>query len=87
DINQPLNDTKTALFRITGEYGQSKSFIDVLSPSHYNVNPTLTLTPREDTSLTIQGFVSQQRQQAYPGLPVEGTLFGAYRVRRDLYFG
>ncbi|HXI08044.1 MAG: TonB-dependent siderophore receptor [Bradyrhizobium sp.] len=87
DINQPLNDTKTALFRITGEYGQSKSFIDVLSPSHYNVNPTLTLTNREDTSLTIQGFVSQQRQQAYPGLPVEGTLFGAYRVRRDLYFG
>ena len=24
DINQPLNDSKTALFRITGEYGQSK---------------------------------------------------------------
>ena len=87
DINQPLNDSKTALFRITGEYGQSKSFIDVLTPSRYNVNPTLTLTNREDTKLTIQGFVSEQRQQAYPGLPVEGTLFGAYRVRRDLYFG
>lgn len=87
DINQPLNDTKTALFRITGEYGQSNSFTDVLTPSHYNVNPTLTLTNREDTSLTIQGFVSEHRQQAYPGLPVDGTLFGAYRVRRDLYFG
>ena len=82
-----MNDAKTALFRITGEYGQSKSFTDVLTPSHYNINPTLTLTNREDTSLTIQGFVSEHRQQAYPGLPVEGTLFGAYRVRRELYFG
>lgn len=87
DINQPLNDAKTALFRITGEYGQSKNFTDVLTPSRYNINPTLTLTNREDTSLTIQGFASQHRQQAYPGLPVDGTLFGAYRVRRDLYFG
>ncbi len=87
DINQPLNDAKTTLFRITGEYGQSKNFTDVLTPSHYNINPTLTLTNREDTSLTIQGFVSEQRQQAYPGLPVDGTLFGAYRVRRELYFG
>ena len=87
DINQPLNDAKTALFRITGEYGQSKNLTDVLTPSHYNINPTLTLTNREDTSLTIQGVVSEQRQQAYPGLPVEGTLFGAYRVRRELYFG
>jgi iron complex outermembrane receptor protein len=87
DINQPLNDAKTALFRITGEYGQSRNFTDVLTPSHYNINPTLTLTNREDTSLTIQGFVSEQRQQAYPGLPVDGTLFGAYRVRRELYFG
>jgi iron complex outermembrane receptor protein len=87
DINQPLNDSKTVLFRATGEYGQNKDFIDVLKKSRYNFNPTLTLTNREDTKLTIQGFVSELRQQAYPGLPVEGTLFGAYRVRRDLYFG
>ena len=87
DFNQPLTDSKTALFRITGEYGESRNFTDVLTPSHYNINPTLTLTNREDTSLTIQGFVSQHRQQAYPGLPVEGTLFGGYRVRRELYFG
>ena len=87
DINQPLNDSKTALFRVTGEYGQNKDFIDVLKKDRYNINPTLTLTNREDTRLTIQGFVSELRQQAYPGLPVEGTLFGGYRVRRDLYFG
>ncbi|EKS40288.1 TonB-dependent siderophore receptor [Afipia clevelandensis] len=87
DINQPLNPEKTALFRITGEYGQSNDFIDVLTPSHYNINPTLTLTNREDTTLTIQAFASQHRQQAYVGLPVEGTLFGSFRVRPDLYFG
>jgi len=87
DINQPLNAQKTALFRLTGEYTQARDFIDVLKTQRFNVNPTLTLTNREDTSLTIQGFVSHHRQQAYPGLPVEGTLFGDYRVNRKLFFG
>lgn len=87
DVNQPLTKDGTALFRLTGEYTGSKSFIDVLSSDRYSINPTLTLTNRSSTSLTIQGFVSNHRQQAYPGLPVEGTLFASYRLRRELYFG
>lgn len=87
DINQPLNADKTILFRLTAEYTGNTSFIDVLNSHRYSINPTLTLTNRTSTSLTLQGFVSNHRQQAYPGLPVEGTLFGNYRVRRDLYFG
>lgn len=87
DINQPLNNEKTVLFRITGEYSQSKSNIDVLTPKNYSINPTLTFTNRSDTSLTIQGFASRFEQQAYPGLPVFGTILGDYRVQRNLYFG
>jgi len=87
DINQPLNAERTALFRLTAEYTGSKSFIDVLETKRFNINPTLTLTNKTDTTLTLQGFISNHQQQAYPGLPVDGTLFGGYRVRRDLYIG
>jgi iron complex outermembrane recepter protein len=87
DINQPLNVDKTALFRITGEYTGNKSFIDVIESKRYNINPTLTLTNKEDTTLTIQGNVSRQQQQAYQGLPVYGTLLGDFRARTDLFIG
>ena len=87
DINQPLNADKTALFRITGEYTGNKSFIDVIESKRYNINPTLTLTNRKDTTLTIQGHVSRQQQQAYQGLPVYGTLLGDFRARTDLFIG
>jgi len=87
DINQPLNEAKSALFRVTGEYSKSNNFIDVLEAKSYSINPTLTLTNRSDTSLTIQASMSRLQQQAYPGLPVYGTLLGDYRVRRELYFG
>ncbi|HTP61845.1 MAG TPA: TonB-dependent receptor [Burkholderiales bacterium] len=87
DMNQPLNEQKTVLFRLTAENTVSDSFINVLHSNRYGINPTLLLTNRDDTSLTIQGFASKFRQQAYPGLPVDGTLFGAYTVQRSLYFG
>ncbi|MFT3938098.1 TonB-dependent siderophore receptor [Rhodopseudomonas sp.] len=87
DINQPLNQNNTALFRITGEYTGNKSYIDVIDAKRYSINPTLTLTNREDTTLTIQGFLSRQQQQAYPGLPVYGTILGDFRVNRDLFIG
>lgn len=87
DLNQPLNAAKTILFRLTAEHTRNESFIDVLDSRRYSINPTLELTNRDDTSLKFQVFASDHRQQAYPGLPVEGTLFGDYRVRNSLYFG
>ena len=70
DINQPLNADKTALFRITGEYLGNGWWVFSLKFKRLNIDPTLTLTNREDTSLTIQGYLSRQQQQAYQGLPV-----------------
>ena len=87
DMNQPLNAEKTALFRLTAEYTGSSSFIDVLNSRRFNINPTFTLTNKTDTTLTIQGFASEAYQQAYPGLPVDGTVVGNYSVNRNLYFG
>jgi len=87
DINQPLNTSGTALLRVTGEYKAADSFIDVLESESYAFNPTLTLTNKTDTTLTVQGRISRQSQQAYQGLPVTGTLVGDFRIRRDLFIG
>ena len=87
DANQPLNADKTILFRLTGEYTDNRSYIDVVRSKRYNINPTLTFTNRSDTSLTIQGYISRQQQQAYQGLPVDGTLLGDFRARRSLFIG
>lgn len=87
DINQPVNSEGTVLFRVTGEYSQTDSFIDVLETERFSINPTLTLTNNEDTTLTVQGFFSRHEQQAYPGLPVYGTLLGDFKLNDDFYFG
>lgn len=87
DINQPLNDKGTVLFRLTGEYSRDDSFIDVLNAKRYNINPTLTLTNKDTTSLTLQGFLTHHEQQAYSGLPVYGTILGDYKLSDRFYFG
>jgi len=87
DINQPITAAGTVLFRLTAEYTGNKSHIDVLDAKRYSINPTLTFTNGAGTSLTLQGFVSDHRQQAYPGLPVSGTILGAFQVRREQYVG
>ena len=87
DINQPLTADKTALFRFTGEYTSTDSFVDVVHQDRYSLHPTLTLTDKEDTTLTIQGRVSHYEQQAYEGLPAVGTVAGNFRINPDLYIG
>lgn len=87
DVNQPLSKDGTVLFRLTGEYTSADSFIDVLERDSYSVNPTLTLTNKTDTTLTIQGRKSKFEQQAYQGLPVTGTIVGDFRLDPDLYIG
>ncbi|MFI3904490.1 TonB-dependent siderophore receptor [Ochrobactrum sp. S1502_03] len=87
DVNQPLYKDGTALFRMTGEYTGADSFIDVLESKRYSLNPTLTLTNNDTTSLTIQAFMSNHKQQAYPGVPVYGTILGDVRFNDRLFFG
>lgn len=85
DINQPLNDN--VLFRITGEYTNSGSFIDNLDTQRYNINPTLTFTDNADTTFTVQGKVSRWKQPEYQGLPATGTLAGNFRIRPETFIG
>ncbi|MEQ1638223.1 MAG: TonB-dependent receptor [Methylococcales bacterium] len=72
DINQPL--TNNILFRFTGEFTDAHSYIDTVHNERYNINPVLTFTDHESTTLTLQGRLSRWRQQDYQGLPATGTV-------------
>jgi len=87
DINQPISADGTVLFRMTGEYLSAGSFVDVIETKNYFINPSLTFTNKTDTSLTIQARLSRAEQQAYPGLPVTGTLVGSFRLDPDTFLG
>lgn len=85
DINQPLTDN--VLFRVTGEYTEAESDIEVIDQTRYNINPTLTLTNNDSTTLTLQAKLSRWEQQDYQGLPATGTVTGAFKIKRDLFVG
>lgn len=87
DINQPITSNGTVLFRLTGEYSGADSYIDVLESDRYAIDPTLTITNKTDTTLTIQGSFAKSKQQAYPGLPAVGTVAGDFRIDPSLYTG
>lgn len=85
DINQPLNEN--VLFRITAEYTNSDSWVDVIHTERFNVNPTLVLTDNADTKLTLHGKLSHWQQPEYQGLPASGTLAGSFSVEPLTFIG
>lgn len=87
DLNQPLNANKTILFRLTSEYTSSNNYVNVLDQDRYSINPTVTLTNKTDTTLTIQGRASRVNQQTYQGLPAFGTVTGNFNVDPRLFIG
>ncbi|MEI9902469.1 MAG: TonB-dependent siderophore receptor [Hyphomicrobium sp.] len=87
DINQPIASNGSVLFRLTGEYTSTESFIEVLQSERYSINPTVTLTNKTDTTLTIQGRITHWAQQEYQGLPAVGTIAGDFDIRRTLFIG
>lgn len=85
DVNQPLGEH--ARVRITGEYTESGSEIDVLENRRFNVNPALSLVG-EDTSVVLRGKVSRWRQPDYQGLPATGTVVDTGpEIGRHLFVG
>jgi len=85
DFNQPINEQ--LLFRLTAEYTHSGSHIDVLETERYNINPALTLTNNDDTSLILQGKISSWEQVDYQGLPAQGTVTGDFTIQPETYLG
>lgn len=74
DINQPLLENNSVLFRLTAQYETTRSNIDVIRRRSYTINPTIKFAPTDATSLIVQGYVSRRDQPDYPGLPAIGTI-------------
>jgi iron complex outermembrane receptor protein len=85
DWNQPFSDN--VLFRVTGEYTDSASQIDILETQRFNINPVLTITDNDSTRFTLQGKVSRWRQPDYQGLPATGTVSGDFRINPKTFIG
>jgi iron complex outermembrane receptor protein len=81
DVNQPLSEN--VLFRITGEYTSADSNTDVVEQKRYNINPAITFTNNETTTLTLQAKVSRWEQQDYQGLPATGTVAGNFKLKSN----
>ncbi|MDP3087850.1 MAG: TonB-dependent receptor [Methylotenera sp.] len=85
DINQPINEN--VLFRMTGEYTRADSNVDEIEQKRYNINPSLTFTNNDTTSLTLQAKISRWEQQDYQGLPATGTVAGNFKLKSKLFIG
>ncbi|MCG8492508.1 MAG: TonB-dependent siderophore receptor [Sneathiellales bacterium] len=85
DVNQPI--TETVLFRLSAEYTNSESHIDVIETDRYNINSSLTFTDNDKTTFTLLGKLSRWSQQEYQGLPATGTVAGNFSIDPDLFIG
>lgn len=76
DATGPLNDSKTVLYRITGQSLHRGSFIKNYQQDSWAINPSITFTNNRCTDLTLKFEYSQRRASYYGGLPFYGTLTG-----------
>lgn len=88
DFNQPVTEDKSILFRVTGEYENSESFIDELENEQFSIFPTLSVDISPETNLIIRGQYSNIEFLEYSGLRAEGTIADApYKIDRLRYSG
>jgi iron complex outermembrane receptor protein len=88
DVNQPLSNDGSVLFRVTGQYQTQHHDINTLNTRNVSITPTLVWTNRNGTTLTLQGHYSRRDQQDYSGLPTVGTIDRSlFSMSRDLFPG
>lgn len=86
DLNRPLNEEESLLFRLNAAYQESGSFRDFFIDSHRGqIAPSLRWTPTEDTSVDLQVEYYDQKQQFDRGLVAVGDQ--ADVLPRDRYLG
>jgi len=70
DLNEPLNDDRTALFRINGAYTNYNSFRDYVNGDRVGVAPTLMLLPTENTVVLADFSYSREWVPYDNGVPI-----------------
>lgn len=72
--------------RMTGSLDRGPNQIKELGTKRYSLNPSVRWTNGE-TTLTVQGRLTNWQQKDYPGLPATGTIAGDFRLPREMYIG
>ncbi|PMB47697.1 TonB-dependent siderophore receptor [Fischerella thermalis CCMEE 5201] len=76
DFSGPLNDSKTALYRLNAGYRTTESFIDFNQARRFSIAPSLSFNLSKNTDLVIEGDINilERNGQQPKGLPAVGTV-------------
>lgn len=84
DVNRPLNDSKSLLFRMTGAAQSAGSFVDFVRSRSYDVMPVFTYIADNGDRLTFRTEHNNARFVFRDGFPADPVFL---RVRRSFYAG
>ncbi|MDF5725443.1 MAG: TonB-dependent siderophore receptor [Rhizonema sp. PD37] len=75
DLSGPLNESKTALYRLNAFYQSQGSFVDFLNTKSYSIAPVVSLMIGKKTKLTLDAEYTNSRVDGFSlGLPALGTV-------------
>jgi iron complex outermembrane receptor protein len=74
DLSGPLDDSKTALYRLNASYEKAGSFVDFNDRENSYIAPTLSVAIGKNTTLTLDGEYNKINQSYFNGVPAVGTV-------------
>jgi iron complex outermembrane recepter protein len=74
DLSGPLNDSKTALYRLNLAYRNSGSFVDFFDGESLNISPVISVELGKKTNLTLEAEYIRTRDRYASGVPVIGSV-------------
>ncbi|PSM45858.1 TonB-dependent siderophore receptor, partial [Chroococcidiopsis sp. CCALA 051] len=88
DLTGPLNDSKTALYRLNASYEEAESFVDFVEPETSAVAGALKFELGEKTELKFDSQYIKINQSYPSGLPAIGTVLDNPNgeIKRDRNF-
>ncbi|MEG3846911.1 TonB-dependent receptor, partial [Microcoleus sp. herbarium19] len=90
DLSEPLNDSRTVLYRLNASAQTTESFVDFYEQQRYSVAPTLSWQISDQTKLTLEAEYRKISISGVDyGLPIEGTILPNPngRIPRNRYLG
>jgi iron complex outermembrane recepter protein len=74
DLSGPLDDSKTALYRLNASYEKAGNFVDFNDRENLSVASTWSFALGENTTLTLDQEYNKVNQSYYNGVPAVGTV-------------
>lgn len=89
DLSGPLDDSKTALYRLNVAYRNSDSFVDFFNGESLNISPVISVAIGERTNLILEAEYIKTRDSYASGVPVIGSILSnpIGEVSRNRNFG